>query len=98
MLGRQRQVRAQLQKLLDASLFAIGFWLAHAFRADNEMLAAVHLTPEIAPFSKYSLLLVVIFPVAPFLLELQGFYSRPLIASRRRTAWQLFKACTLAVI
>jgi exopolysaccharide biosynthesis polyprenyl glycosylphosphotransferase len=98
MLSRQRQIRAQIQKLVDASLFAVSFWLAHLIREDNATLAVLGGTPHIEPFSNYAWLLLVIIPVAPFLLELQGFYNRPMMASRRRTAWQLLKACVIIVI
>lgn len=100
MLGRQRQIRAQFQKLVDATLFGLSLWLAHVIRADNETLASLTRgTPEIPAFTDYGwLLLAVILPASPLLLELQGFYNRPLIASRRRTVWQVFKASVLAVI
>lgn len=99
MLSRQRQIRAQFQKLVDAGLFGVGFWLAHWIRSGNEFLARIFGgTPEIKDFDHLAWLLLVIVPITPFLLEIQGFYNRPLIASRRRNAWQIFKACVLAVI
>lgn len=98
MLRRQRQIRTQFQKLVDACLFAISFWLAHVIRADNPTLATFGGTPEIKAFSDYTWLVVIIMLITPFLLEIQGFYNRPLISSRRRAVWQVFKACTLAVI
>jgi exopolysaccharide biosynthesis polyprenyl glycosylphosphotransferase len=98
MLRRQRQIRTQFQKLVDALLFAVSFWLAHVIRSDNPTLATFGGTPEIKEFWDYLWLVVVIMLVTPFLLEIQGFYNRPLIPSRRRIVWQLFKACTLAVI
>ena len=97
MLRRQRQIRTQFQKLVDACLFAVSFWLAHTIRSDNPALAIIG-TREINPFSDYLWLVVIIMLIAPFLLEIQGFYNRPMISSRRWTIWQLFKACTLAVI
>ncbi|MBI2946335.1 MAG: sugar transferase [Verrucomicrobia bacterium] len=98
MLRRQRQIRTQFQKLVDASLFAASFWLAHVIRSDNPTLATFGGTPEIKEFSDYLWLVVIIMLITPFLLEIQGFYHRPLIPSRRRIVWQLSKACTLAVI
>ncbi len=106
MLRRQRQSRAQLQKLLDAIVFGLSFWLAHLVRAAEiwnlpvlrDALAILGGTPEIRPFSEYIWLLVIIMPVTPFLLEVQGFYNRPIIASRHRTVWQLAKVCTLVAI
>jgi exopolysaccharide biosynthesis polyprenyl glycosylphosphotransferase len=98
MLRRQRQIRTQVQKLIDASIFAMSFWLAHVLRADNVTLAKFGGTPEILPFSQYAWLLLVIIPITPFLLEMNGFYQRSLLVSRRRTAWQLFQACAVAVL
>lgn len=97
MLRRQRQIRAQIQKLADAGLFALSFWLAHLVRSHWE-LKIFGGSPDIEPFEQHAWLLLAIIPVAPFLLDLQGFYNRPLIASRQRSAWQLCKACVLAVI
>jgi exopolysaccharide biosynthesis polyprenyl glycosylphosphotransferase len=97
MLSRQRQIRAQLQKLVDAGLFAVSFWLAHLIRSNWE-LRIFGGTPNIEAFEKIAWLLLIIIPTTPFLLELQGFYNRPMMASRRRTAWQLSKACLLSVI
>ena len=103
MLRRQRQVRAQFQKLADAALFGLAFWLAHQLRSADiwsypaltSLVAFWGGTPDINPFSEYAWLLLVILPVSPLLLDLQGFYNRALIPSRRRTVWQLLKACTL---
>jgi exopolysaccharide biosynthesis polyprenyl glycosylphosphotransferase len=36
--------------------------------------------------------------LGPVLLEVQGFYSRTALTGRGRSAWQLFKACTLEVV
>jgi exopolysaccharide biosynthesis polyprenyl glycosylphosphotransferase len=106
MLGSQRQIRAQIHKLMDASLFALAFWLAHVLRSSElwnipalkSALALLGGTPEITPFSDHAWLLFVVFPFSPFVLDLQGYYNRPLLASRRRIAWQLFKACLLMTI
>jgi len=106
MLRRQRQVRAQLQKFVDAGIFGLSFWLAHALRSADvwnvpflkSMLAVLGGTPTIERFSDYAWMLLVIVPVAPLVLEMQGFYSRPIFASRRRTIWQLVKGCTLVVV
>ena len=97
MLRRQRQIHAQIQKLVDAMLFVAGFWLAHVLRSHWE-IEIFGGTKVIKPFEDYAWLLLVIAPLAPVLLRFQGFYNRPLIASRRWTAWQLFKGCTLAVM
>ena len=37
-------------------------------------------------------------PASLVILQIQGFYFRPLVPSRLQTAWQLFKACLLVVL
>lgn len=98
MLRRQRQVRMQFYRLLDATLFALSFWLAHVVRADNATLAKLGGPISIGPFHSYAWLLLIIIPASPLLLEAHGFYSRPLLASRRRTALQLLQSCVLTVL
>jgi exopolysaccharide biosynthesis polyprenyl glycosylphosphotransferase len=96
MLRRQRQIRSQIHKLADAGLFTAAFWLAHWLRS-NWQFEFLWERPEIQPFEAYAWLILVVFP-APLLLQVQGFYDRPLIPSRRRTAWQLFWASVWATI
>jgi exopolysaccharide biosynthesis polyprenyl glycosylphosphotransferase len=96
MLRRQRQIRTQFHKLLDATLFGVSLWLAYILRQDNLALATFGGPSNIGPFPHYGWLLLITIVISPILLEMQGFYSRPLIASRRRTAWQLIQACILA--
>ena len=90
MLQRQRNTVAQVQRLADAVLFSAGFWLAHWLRARSEN-GLLWDRPDIRPFSEYTWFLLVIIPVTPLLLQLQGFYARPLLAPRSRTVWQLFR-------
>lgn len=96
MLRRQRQIRAQVQQWVDAGLFAFAFWLAHAVRA-----LAPRYSPElkeIQPFEQYLWLYLLIVPGTVFLLKALGFYNRPVLFSRRETAWVLSHAVTLAVL
>lgn len=99
MLRRQRQIRTQFHKLLDAALFAGSLWLAYLIRQDNEILAQLSQSPtNIGKPSFYAALSLITVVVSPLLLEVHGFYSRPMIASRRRTAWQLLRSCFLAAL
>ena len=84
----------QIHQLADASLFAISFWLAYALRSNAEFIRLFDLN-EVSAFDRYVWLFLVLVPAAPMVLEAQGFYSRPLLCSRMRTGWILFKACTL---
>lgn len=98
MLRRQKQIRAQVQKLLDGSLFALALWVAHYFRSEVFRVSMFGGTPEIESFEEWVWLFLIIIPVAPLLLETQGFYNRPLIARRRVTGWQLLRASLLAMV
>jgi exopolysaccharide biosynthesis polyprenyl glycosylphosphotransferase len=97
MLRRHRQLRTRLHQFLDASLFAIGLWIAHAFW--SEWKPRLFARPEpIEPFADFLWLFLVMIPLAPLLLEVQGFYSRQLLSSRRASLWALAKACALMVL
>ena len=92
MLRRDRQIRTQIQQLMDAALFALSFWLAYKLRSNEDVIDLFSLEP-IAPFDSYAWLYLILIPVAPLILEAQGFYKRPLLCSRYTTAWMLFKGC-----
>src|SRR6266545_5702905 len=97
MLRRQRQLRVQVHKLMDAALFSLAFWLAHQLRADWKF-EFLWERPEIQSFHEYVWMLAIIAPISWLLLAMQGFYDRPLVAARRQTAWQLFWACAWTTI
>jgi exopolysaccharide biosynthesis polyprenyl glycosylphosphotransferase len=97
MLRRQRQVRTQVHKLLDATLLTVSLWLAYWIR-DNYPHLPFFTSDPIPPFRHFAWLLVIIIPATPLLLEWHDFYNRPLLSSRRWTAWHVFKTCALLVI
>lgn len=96
MLRRERQLRTQIYQLKDAALFALGLWLAHWLRFHTPEEFLLWRFNSIAPFDKFVWLYLIIIPGVPLVLESLGFYQRPMFASRRETAWQLFKGCVLA--
>jgi exopolysaccharide biosynthesis polyprenyl glycosylphosphotransferase len=99
MLRRDRQLRTQLYQLKDAALFAVALYVAYLIRASIDFQVLEQ--RGLSPFASFAWLYLMIVPIAPYLLELQGFYHRPLLASRAVTAWLLFKGCvfvTLGVI
>jgi len=83
--------------MLDAGIFALAFWLAYLSRSDPVVIEMFDLN-EISPFHEFAWLLLIIIPAAPFVLEAQGFYLRPLFCSRRVTLWQLLKACSIIAL
>jgi exopolysaccharide biosynthesis polyprenyl glycosylphosphotransferase len=97
MLQRQRQIRAQVHKLLDALLFGLSLLAAHSIRS-HWRLPVFSAFPDIENLYLFSWLFPVVILIGPFMLELQGFYNRTLLTRRSSTIWQLAKGCTLAVI
>src|ERR1041384_1782423 len=98
MLRRDRQLRTQILQLRDAVLFAVGLFVAHPIR---EAMTGVFLWCNFDPisgFERFIRLYLIIIPGIPLILESQGFYQRPLLASRRETAWILSKGCCIAVL
>ena len=94
MLRRDRVVRMQIHQLMDACIFAFSFWLAYTLRSSDWVRNFFHLNP-VPLFDKYAWLYLILIPMAPMVLEGQGFYSRPLICQRRVTFWTLFKSCAI---
>ena len=88
--------------LIDAGLFGLSLWLAHLVRTKSKLAMVggeiFGGTPQIQPFEEYVGLLLIIVPLAPLLLQFQGFYNRSLLTSRATKAWQLMKACAVAVV
>jgi exopolysaccharide biosynthesis polyprenyl glycosylphosphotransferase len=91
MLSRDKHLRMQMYQAKDAALFGLGLWLAHLVR--QHLNWDVLQNHPVEDFAQFAWLYVVIFPGVPLVLEIQGFYSRPLGCSRRTTAWLLFKGC-----
>ncbi|HWQ90587.1 MAG TPA: sugar transferase, partial [Clostridia bacterium] len=87
----------QIHQVMDACLFAFSFFLAYTLRSSPEVIELVGLDP-ISSFENYVWLYLVLIPAAPMILEAQGFYSRPLLCSRRVTSWMLFKACLITTL
>jgi exopolysaccharide biosynthesis polyprenyl glycosylphosphotransferase len=86
-----------MHQLVDAGVFALGFWIACQVRTDPELTRWLGLT-EIQTFRPFLWLYLVLMPAAPMILEAQGFYSRPPFCSRWTTMWLLFKGCALTCL
>ena len=98
MLRRDRQMRMQAHQLVDACLFALGFWLAYELRSSEHVIRFFRLHEEPSSFKDFAWLLAVLIPAAPFVLEAQGFYDRPMLGSRRTMLWQLLKGCAFTTL
>jgi exopolysaccharide biosynthesis polyprenyl glycosylphosphotransferase len=82
----------QIHQLMDVGLFALGFYLAYHLRSSLEIETLLGLD-HVDSFRSFSWLYLVLIPATPLVLEVQGFYNRPIFCSRRQTAWVLFKGC-----
>ncbi|HZR19611.1 MAG TPA: sugar transferase [Verrucomicrobiae bacterium] len=97
MLRRDRLLRMQIHQMMDACLFALGFWLAYVVRSSPTIIEWFHLD-DVSPFEAYVWLYLILIPAAPLILEAQGFYNRAMLCSRLTTAWLLFKACLFTTL
>jgi exopolysaccharide biosynthesis polyprenyl glycosylphosphotransferase len=108
MLRRHRQLRTHILQFLDGAFCALSLWVAHFLRfqlskyyaGQSLGVGGLHyLVDPIQPFFQgYFLLFLVIIPLAPLVLEAQGFYKRAILGNRSEMLWQLAKACTFNTV
>ena len=109
MASNRRDFIIQANQLTDGLLIAVVFWLAHALREElaylfpfqYHVLGYTFGFGVIAPFRYYKWLYLIILPLYPFLLDVNGFYTRTHTLQRRNTVWILIKSsalCTLALM
>ncbi len=99
MANRRRELSIQLNQLGDAVLIALIFWFAHYAREWLAYQYPLHI-PSISPFRYYQWLFLVVLPLYPFLLDINGYYTRPLHHRRGQTLWILTKSaaiCSLGI-
>ena len=92
MLRQHQLIRMQVHQLMDACLFALGFWLAFELRAVPAVIEFLKLQAA-PPADSYFWIFLFLIPAAPMILEWQGFYNRPAISLRRAMLWPLLRAC-----
>ena len=97
MLRRHRQIKMQIQQLLDACFFGVSFWFAWMIRSNPAVIQFFRLD-SVSAFDAYFWLYVLLILTAPLVLEAQGFYDRPLLAPRRVYFWPLFKGCLITTV
>lgn len=97
MLRRHRQIKMQVQQLLDAVIFGASFWISWLIRSNPNVMAFFHLN-IVHSFEQYFWLYFLVILAGPLVLEGQGFYDRSLLAPRRTALWPLFKGCFLASV
>ena len=98
MPSKQRELFVQFNQVSDALVIAAVFWLSHALREELAFLYPLHFSP-IAPFRyPYKWLYLIILPLFPFLLDVNGYYARPYGYRHRLTLWLLVKSTTICVL
>ena len=106
MPSNRREFIIQVNQIGDALLIAVVFWAAHAFREQlafsfpfrRQFLWYAFNFGMIAPFRYYKWLYLIILPLYPFLLDINGFYSRSHTLRRRNTLWILVKSCAISTL
>jgi len=72
MATSKSEINLQIRQLLDAAVLVFALWLAHFIRFG---LNEVSDFSDITGFSQFAWLIVVLFPFAPLILELHGYYD-----------------------
>src|ERR1051325_7452741 len=97
MLHRDRQIRMQILQIKDLVLFILALWLAHLIRSHRPHGGLGVHRGEDEPRENFTALILIIIPT-PCILEMQGFYKRPLNSPRTTTFWILFRTCLIVTI
>lgn len=98
MLRRDRQIRAQVQQLADACIFATSLWLAYEFRANAWVSAVLNQNVPLDAMVQVGWLYFALILAGPLILETQGLYNRPITGSRRQLFWALARGCAFTTI
>jgi len=106
MPSKRREFIIQANQISDALLIALIFWFAHAFREQLAFLFPFKYRilgypiefAVIAPFRYYKWLYLIILPLYPLLLDINGFYTRAHGLRRRNTLWILGKSCAICAL
>jgi exopolysaccharide biosynthesis polyprenyl glycosylphosphotransferase len=106
MPSKRRDFIIQVNQISDAILITFVFWFAHAVREQlaylfpfkYEFLGYPVEFGVIAPFRYYKWLYLVILPLYPLLLDINGFYSRTHGLGRRNMIWILAKSCVVCAL
>lgn len=97
MPANHREITTQFSQIMDALVVAAMYYAAHALREQLAFLYPEYFT-LIAPFRYYKWLYLLILPALPLLLDINGYYSRPMTLGRRPTFWILTKSVTLCAL
>ena len=94
---KHREIATQFSQITDALVIALMYYVAHAIR--NELAYRYPLQfSMIADFRYYKWLYLIILPVAPLLLDINGYYNRPLGLRPGHTLTVLMKSVLLSAL
>ena len=88
-LDRKQALNLQLNQLMDALLLVFSLWSANLLR---RYLGQIPGIAEVESFNGSLWLIVLIMPLGPLLLELQGFYNFPLQKTVLKSFGQIARA------
>lgn len=89
MLRPKQVINLQLNQVLDALMMVALLWFCHAVRHWAPLYLDV---PNIPPFREFAWMVVILVPLVPLLLELQGYYRLSLNKPAMRTLGQVLRA------
>jgi exopolysaccharide biosynthesis polyprenyl glycosylphosphotransferase len=104
---KRREILIQFSQLSDALLIAFVFWFAHAVRQELSFWyppASAPIGPFdfefslIAPFRYYKWLYLVVLPLYPLLLDINGYYDRSRRGQKREIVWIVIKSVAVAAL
>lgn len=105
---KRREIFIQMSQISDALLVALVFWLAHGLRSELAFWFPEGTAPiwrfqfdftPIAAFRYYKWLYLVILPLFPLLLDINGYYDQARrVGSKRDILWTISKSVALAAL
>lgn len=75
-MNRKQEIAKDLSMLIDAALLGFCFWICHLLRSTG--LVRLDILWDIPPFDHSDWMLILIVLLSPVLLNLNGFYDKPL--------------------
>jgi exopolysaccharide biosynthesis polyprenyl glycosylphosphotransferase len=90
MFNENREIDIQLNKFLDALILFAAIWVSYFLR--DHKIVTLDSAPEIPSFDNFLWIVAITVPIAPFLLDLQGFYGSPLEKSVLKSLYEIGRA------
>jgi exopolysaccharide biosynthesis polyprenyl glycosylphosphotransferase len=95
MQRKRQELRLQAHQMIDALILAGSLYLAYQLR---EVIGTYFFLKHLHPFGNYVWLYLLFLPLGPYLLEKNGFYNQPVMASPWQLLWPALKSVGLCVL